>query len=82
MSAPTIKPGTRCECRRWHLGHRGWTALEEQMSGMPAHTECGRAALRQVRVNHRHHEHTGEIFYDEIPMCAPCAAHAEKGGTK
>ncbi len=72
MSAPTIKPGIRCECR--DVSHHACFCGDS----------CAEDAVRlvTVRVPYTGHKFAFDAPWKEIrhdvPMCAPCAAHAEK----
>ena len=78
MSAPAIKPGTRCECN-------DVTRAAEHDSHPLAHPEnitshqCTRDAVRLVTVERIDGaDAVGFARFRDVPMCSPCAAHAEK----
>lgn len=77
-----LKPGTRCGClernESVHPAHGGLV----QMGGV---WSCERPAVRMVEVQVRHSwenpdgDITGENFHaEQVPMCEPCAAYAER----
>ena len=84
MTTPAIKPGTRCECN-------DVTRAAEHDSHPLAHPEnitshqCTRDAVRLVEILYAHPRVYGKAGAagvregkERVPMCSPCAAHAEK----
>jgi hypothetical protein len=80
MSAPTIKPGTRCECRNPDCPG----SLRERTVG--PREACRDDAVRLVTVPNVKMRNgiarESILGPKQVPMCEPCAAHAEKGETR
>lgn len=79
MSAPTLTPGTRCEC----VGedHRQQIPYK---AGVP---QCTRDAVRMVNIGKVPIRAPGNVLTSEgapfaVPMCAPCAEYAEAKVTR
>jgi hypothetical protein len=82
MTAPTIKPGTRCECRNPDCPG----SLRERTDG--PREACRDAAVRMVTVASPQDRGVPLAsdpaeWWKRIPMCAPCAEyHEAKAGAR
>ena len=89
MSAPAIKPGTRCECRDHSCpearesvpnAHREDHEKEFGIKGGTGFQRCTRDAVRLVTVPRANAGRSlPHVIPVQVPMCSPCAAHAERG---
>jgi len=76
MSAPALKPGTRCQC---HDPECAALMPSGKKGSHPGGGDCWHNAVRLVTVERTDGaDAVGFARFRDVPMCSPCAAHAEK----